>query len=149
MHNQYPDKFIMFTEACTGANPWDLQKVLLGSWERGQEYVNDVITNLNHWATGWVDWNLGQSLRQQLSVDNIDISPSALDMNGGPNWAYNYVDSPIIVNKETDEFYKNPMYYGLAHFSKFLPQDSVRIEHKMEGYDAERILVGMIQTDRL
>ena len=62
VHNQYPDKFIMFTEACTGANPWDLQKVLLGSWERGQEYVNDVITNLNHWATGWVDWNLGRFL---------------------------------------------------------------------------------------
>ena len=67
--------------------------------------------------------------------------PSALDMNGGPNWAYNYVDAPIIVNKEKDEFYKNPMYYGLAHFSKFLPQSSVRIEHQMEGYDAERILV--------
>ena len=41
------------------ANPWDLQKVLLGSWERGQEYINDIITNLNHWSTGWVDWNLG------------------------------------------------------------------------------------------
>ena len=56
---------------------------------------------------------------------------------------------PIIVNKETDEFYKNPMYYGLAHFSKFLPQNSVRIEHKTEGYDADRILVTMIhQSDR-
>ena len=52
----------MFTEACTGANPWDLQKVLLGSWERGQEYINDIITNLNHWSTGWVDWNLGEFL---------------------------------------------------------------------------------------
>ena len=70
-------------------------------------------------------------------------------MNGGPNWAYNYVDSPIIVNKETDEFYKNPMYYGLAHFSKFLPQNSVRIEHKMEGYDADRILVTLNYTARL
>ena len=70
-------------------------------------------------------------------------------MNGGPNWAYNFVDSPIIVNKETDEFYKNPMYYGLAHFSKFLPQNSVRIEHKMEGYDADRILVTMIHSDIL
>ena len=70
-------------------------------------------------------------------------------MNGGPNWAYNYVDSPIIVNKETDEFYKNPMYYGLAHFSKFLPQNSVRIEHQMDGYDADRILVSkMIQPAR-
>ena len=59
VHDQYPDKFILFTEACTGANPWDLQKVLLGSWERGQEYINDILTNLNHWSTGWTDWNLG------------------------------------------------------------------------------------------
>ena len=62
VHENFPDKFIMFTEACTGANPWDLQKVLLGSWERGQEYINDIITNLNHWSTGWVDWNLGEFL---------------------------------------------------------------------------------------
>jgi len=122
VHDQYPDKFILFTEACTGANPWDLQKVLLGSWERGQEYINDILTNLNHWSTGWTDWNL------------------ALDMDGGPNWAYNYVDSPIIVNEADDEFYKNPMYYGLAHFSKFLPEESVRIHSEVTGYDADRIL---------
>ena len=40
-------------------------QVLLGSWERGQEYTNDIIENLNHWSTGWTDWNL------------------VLDMNGG------------------------------------------------------------------
>ena len=26
--------------------------------------------------------------------------------SGGPNWANNFVDAPIIVNPETDEFYK-------------------------------------------
>ena len=68
VHDQFPDKFIMFTEACTGANPWDLQKVLLGSWERGQEYINDIITNLNHWSTGWVDWNLGTCNLSSISI---------------------------------------------------------------------------------
>ena len=89
---QYPDKFILFTEACTGSYPWDLQKVdlvlakyqiwcqmlqlennyqvLLGSWERGQEYTNDIIENLNHWSTGWTDWNL------------------VLDMNGGDHFDF-------------------------------------------------------------
>ena len=62
-------------------------------------------------------------------------------MNGGPNWAYNYVDSPIIVNEANDEFYKNPMYYGLAHFGKFLPEETFRIHYEMTGYDADRILV--------
>ena len=38
-------------------------QVLLGSWERGQEYVNDIIENLNHWSTGWTDWNLALDMR--------------------------------------------------------------------------------------
>ena len=44
--------------------------------------------NLSHWSTGWVDWNL------------------ALNMQGGPNWVHNYVDSPIIVDAENGVFYK-------------------------------------------
>ena len=38
------------------------------------------------------------------------------DADTGPNWANNFVDAPIIVNRDTDEFYKQPMYYSLAHF---------------------------------
>lgn len=64
---------------------------------------------LNNWAVGWVDWNL------------------ALDKNGGPNYINNNVDSPIIVNPEKDEFYKQPMYYAIAHFSRFIDRGSVRI----------------------
>lgn len=48
--------------------------------------------------SGWVDWNL------------------ALDQGGGPNWAKNFVDSPIIVNADDDEFYKQPMFYHIGHF---------------------------------
>lgn len=53
---------------------------------------------MNHWVTGWTDWNL------------------ALDMKGGPNWVKNFVDSPIIVNAANDEFYKQPMFYAMGHF---------------------------------
>ena len=48
-------------------------------------------------------------------------------MDGGPNWANNFVDAPIIVNAAQDEFYKNPMYYAMAHFSKFVTEGSVRV----------------------
>jgi glucosylceramidase len=44
-------------------------------------------------VTGWTDWNI------------------ALNMEGGPNWVNNFVDSPIIVNEKKDEFYKQPMFY--------------------------------------
>ncbi|XP_067666262.1 lysosomal acid glucosylceramidase-like isoform X2 [Haliotis asinina] len=107
-HNMFPDKFILGTEACTGELPWD-DKVALGSWKRAQQYTHDIIQDLNHWVTGWTDWNI------------------ALDTQGGPNWANNFVDSPVIVNATAKEFYKQPMFYALGHFSKFIVPGAKRI----------------------
>jgi len=50
-----------------------------------------------------------------------------LDPQGGPTWVNNTVDSPVIVNGPTDEFYKQPMFYSLGHFSRFVPPGSVRV----------------------
>ncbi len=66
--------------------------------------------DLNHYTSGWTDWNL------------------ALNLEGGPNWVNNFVDAPIIVNKTSHEYYKQPFFYALGHFSKFLIPDSVRIQ---------------------
>ncbi|XP_076356538.1 lysosomal acid glucosylceramidase-like [Tachypleus tridentatus] len=108
-HKMFPSKFILATEACEGSFPWQINKVILGSWERAESYAHDIIQDLLHWSVGWVDWNL------------------ALDLGGGPNWVNNFVDSPIIVNATAKEFYKQPMYYVLGHFSKFIPRGSYRI----------------------
>ncbi|XP_054836767.1 lysosomal acid glucosylceramidase-like [Eublepharis macularius] len=107
-HDLFPDYFLLYTESCNGFYPWDI-KVDPGSWERGVSYSCNIIEDLNHFVTGWIDWNL------------------ALDMNGGPNWVKNFVDSPILVDASKDEFYKQPMFYHLAHFSKFIPEGSVRV----------------------
>ncbi|KAM4644245.1 lysosomal acid glucosylceramidase-like [Amazona ochrocephala] len=64
---------------------------------------------LNHFVSGWTDWNL------------------ALDTKGGPNWVKNYVDSPVIVDSSKDIFYKQPMFYHMGHFSKFIPEGSQRV----------------------
>lgn len=108
-HNLFPDKFIFSTEACAGAGPLK-PNVILGDFFRAESYAKDIIQDLNHWVTGWTDWNL------------------ALDLKGGPNWANNFVDSPIIVNSAKDEFYKQPMFYALGHFSKFISENSVRVD---------------------
>lgn len=50
-----------------------------------------------------------------------------LDESGGPNWAGNVVDAAVIVNKTSDEFYKQPMFYAIGHFSKFVPRGSWRV----------------------
>lgn len=81
----------------------------LGSWERGEYYLEDIVQVMNHWTAGWIDWNL------------------ALNLQGGPTWAKNWVDSPIIVDASKGEFYLNPTFYALAHVSKFVRRDSVRV----------------------
>lgn len=98
--------FVLMTEACEGSQPLQ-KKVDLGSWSRGEAYAKDIIQDLNRRAQGWIDWNM------------------ALDPQGGPTWAKNFVDSPIIVNATSNEFYKQPMYYALGHFSRFFKPSSV------------------------
>lgn len=109
-HDNFPEKFLLMTEACEGSFFWETKAVRLGYWGRAESYVLKIFENLNHWVTGWVDWNF------------------ALDKIGGPNWIKNFVDAPIIVNPETDEFFKQPMYYAIQHFSRFLPRGSVRVD---------------------
>ncbi|XP_015911186.2 lysosomal acid glucosylceramidase [Parasteatoda tepidariorum] len=108
-HGKHPSLFFLATEACTAYEPWVFPKVDLGNWERAEQYAHDIIQDLLNWSIGWIDWNL------------------ALDMEGGPNWVKNFVDAAIIVNSKSKEFYKQPMYYILGHFSKSLPRGSYRI----------------------
>lgn len=130
-----------------------IQHVVLGSFKRAESYARDIIEvflfslsaskkhkyifwfnekDLNHWVTGWTDWNL------------------ALDLNGGPNWAKNFVDGPIIVNATASEFYKQPMFYIMGHFSKFIPEDSVRIDlHVDSGQSLNGIHYVAFKNDNL
>ncbi|KAF8357322.1 hypothetical protein PRIPAC_92317, partial [Pristionchus pacificus] len=83
----------------------------LGFFFRAERYAHSIIEDLDNWVAGWVDWNM------------------ALDTQGGFTWAGNYVDAPIVVDGE--EFYKQPMYYAMAHFSKFLKPGSRRAAVKL------------------
>ncbi|CAM5132289.1 unnamed protein product [Natator depressus] len=107
-HHLFPSYYLLSTEASTGSYFWE-PRVVLGGWDRGSKYSHSILTNLNNYVTGWTDWNL------------------ALDMDGGPNWSKNYVDSPVIVDSSKDLFYKQPMFYHMGHFSKFVPEGSQRV----------------------
>lgn len=41
-HHMFPDRFILATEACNGNMPWELQKVILGSWRRAEKYAHSI-----------------------------------------------------------------------------------------------------------
>ncbi|KAG8431733.1 hypothetical protein GDO86_020238, partial [Hymenochirus boettgeri] len=114
-HQLFPDYFLFASEACTGLLPWD-KGVRLGCWERGNHYSSKIIEDLKYHVTGWTDWNL------------------ALDVTGGPTWINNNVDSPVIVDIGKDQFYKQPMFYHMAHFSNIYPG---RISEDWAGSQSE------------
>jgi len=106
-HAAFEDKFLLGTEACHEAAPMPPSKTNVAEqWQRGEKYSKDIITSMNHWQTGWIDWNL------------------CLSLEGGPNCAQNLCDSPIIVNGGAKEFYLQPMYFHMTHFSKLLVKGS-------------------------
>ncbi|XP_046963951.1 lysosomal acid glucosylceramidase-like [Vanessa cardui] len=106
---KYPDRFILSTEACAGFKPTDIPKVDLGSWERAKIYIKDILENLNYNLVAWIDWNM------------------CLNKEGGPTWVKNFVDSPVIVDAPNEEFLKQPTFYAMGHFSKFIPRFSRRV----------------------
>ena len=123
-HNKAPDKYLIQAEACVDSevpkwqdDKWYWQKEATDwGWDWAPEkdkylhpkyapvsrYARDIIGCLNNWVDGWVDWNM------------------VLDTKGGPNWFKNWCVAPIIVDPDKDEVYLTPLYYTMAHFSKFI-----------------------------
>ncbi|MEM7298548.1 MAG: glycoside hydrolase family 30 protein [Bacteroidota bacterium] len=123
-HDKAPEKYMIQTEACVDAEVpkwqddawywkkeatdwgWDWAPAEQKDWHPKyapvNRYARDIIGCLNNWVDGWVDWNM------------------VLDRQGGPNWFKNWCVAPVIVDPENDEVYFTPIYYTLAHFSKFI-----------------------------
>jgi glucosylceramidase len=63
-------------------------------------YARNIIVSLNHWVSGWIDWNI------------------VLDDRGGPNHVGNYCGAPIMIDVASATVYYTPIFYVLAQFSK-------------------------------
>lgn len=123
-HQKAPDKYLIQTEACVDSEVpawrdddwywrkeatdwgWDWaaedEKYLHPKYVPVYRYARDIIGCLNNHVDGWVDWNM------------------VLDRQGGPNWFENWCVAPVIVDPDADEVYFTPIYYTLAHFSRFM-----------------------------
>jgi len=130
-HHKAPNKYLIQTEACVDSevpkwkdDAWYWKKEATDwGWDWAPEeqkewhpkyapvnrYARDIIGCLNNWVDGWIDWNM------------------VLDTKGGPNWFKNWCVAPVIVKPETDEVYFTPIYYTLAHFSKYIRPGAKRI----------------------
>ena len=94
----------MFTEGCQ-----EEAEQFLGKWCVGERYAHDIIGNMNHNLTTFLDWNL------------------ALDEKGGPNHVGNYCSAPIILDTAKDEISFENSYYYIGHFSKFIRPGAKRL----------------------
>ncbi|MCF8322899.1 MAG: glycosyl hydrolase family 30 [Flavobacterium sp.] len=130
-HQKAPNKHLIETEGCIDSeiphwkdDSWYWQKEATDwGWDWASEkekylhpkyapvnrYANDIIGCLNNWVDGWVDWNM------------------VLDKQGGPNWFKNWCVAPVIVDVEKEDVYFTPLYYVMAHFSKFMRPGAVKI----------------------
>jgi glucosylceramidase len=144
VHNKYPNKGILHSEGCIDAmgddevigvwleDDWYWRKEATDwGWIWAPEeqkpnhpkyapfyrYARDLIGGLNHNLVAWIDWNM------------------FLNTRGGPNHARNYCLAPILVDSGHDSIYITPLYYAIAHVSKFIRPGAVRIG--LEGHDDE------------
>lgn len=129
--DEYPDKSILYTEMCFGAvAPISDAGVRLGLWDYAEQMIEAILPNLLHNMNGYIDWNL------------------LLNSTGGPNYANNVLDAPIIINENFTEFYKQPMFYVMAHFSKFFLPNSYRIATQSAGAHREDVdIVSVLRPD--
>lgn len=131
-HKKYPHLILLNTESTLGDKPWEEHRPILGQWKRAEKYALGIIQDLQHHVGGWIDWGL------------------ILDESGGPNYVNNTVEAPIILNTTSrTEFYKQPIFYVLGHFSKFIPPGSIRIDSELRGFQSSKIkIVAFLCPDR-
>lgn len=155
VHNAFPDKQILHSEGCIDAMGDDEP---IGSWLEDDwywraeatdwgyvwapdedkpdhppyrpfhRYARDLVEGLNHHLTGWIDWNL------------------CLNLRGGPNHARNYCLAPVLIDSGRDRIYYTPLYYAIAHVSKFIRPGAVRIG--LSGNKGEVLSTAFINPDK-
>ncbi len=86
-------------------------------------YARNIIVSLNHWVSGWIDWNI------------------VLDKDGGPNHVGNFCGAPIMIDTATGYVYYTPVFYVLSQFSKTIrPGDkAIAVTSDLNELDGDAI----------
>ncbi|MBD3220811.1 glycosyl hydrolase family 30 [bacterium] len=90
-------------------------------------YARDLVGGLNHGLVGWIDWNM------------------VLNLRGGPNHARNMCLAPILVDSGRDRVHYTPLYYAVAHLSRFVRPGARRIG--LDGHDDRLMATALRNPD--
>ena len=109
VHNAYPNKNVYFTEQWTGSTGTFSGDLL---WHT----KNVVIGSMRNWSKNALEWNLANDPQfKPYTSGGCTMCKGAITVNSTENYA------------------KNVSYYIIAHASKFVPQNSVRIASTQPG----------------
>ena len=109
VHNAYPNKNVYFTEQWTGSTGAFSGDLL---WHT----KNVVIGSMRNWSKNALEWNLANDPQfKPYTSGGCTMCKGAITVNSTENYA------------------KNVSYYIIAHASKFVPQNSVRIASTQPG----------------
>jgi len=84
-------------------------------------YATYIIDGLNHWLTGYIDWN------------------AVLDSIGGPTHVQNNCGAMLMVDYKNDILYFTPYYYVLKQFSRSMRPGDTVLGIKNETLEIENI----------
>lgn len=105
-HEIFPNKELIFTEGCVEYSRFDKDEVY-----NAEMYAHDIIGNLNHGMTAFIDWNL------------------MLDEKGGPNHVKNYCDAPVMCDTINGNYAERLSFHYIRHFSRYIKKNAKRIAH--------------------
>ena len=106
LRKMYKDMVFVHTEGCTGFSNFRKEDEI----KNAEIYAHDILGDLLNGTNAYIDWNL------------------LLDHKGGPNHKKNYCNSPIMLNEEKSEYYKNLSFYYISQFSRFIKNGSKFVE---------------------
>lgn len=114
--DHYPDKNLMFSEGCIEYSRFDKNQLA-----NAQRYGHDMLGNLAAGMNQFVDWNI------------------CLNAQGGPNYAGNFCEAPIICNTETGEISYKLSFCYISHFSRYIRPGARRIATTVYTTDLEQV----------
>jgi glucosylceramidase len=108
---RFPDKYIISSEGCMADEEEGIKTTNI--WNFGENYAHELCGGLNNGLHGFTDWNI------------------ALDEHNGPfhnrEGRRRFADAPIICDGENDRLIRQPSYYYIGHFSKYIQRGARRI----------------------
>lgn len=101
----FPNKLLIHTEGCVGYSKYSPEDEV----KNAEIYAHDIIGDLAHGCNAYIDWNI------------------LLDYQGGPNHKRNFCNSPAMLNKEENDYYKNLCYYYIFQLGIVIKPGAIRI----------------------